>query len=126
MSKFSELLAALLHVDDTCLYVLNSDSHITTEVVVKVQCLLNAWHNALKYTERDLKLAKCYWNLQAYLWQDGVYTCIATTSGTIKITNNNSKPTIKHIPVDSMRMLVGVPIMPSNESKDIVLFMKIR
>ena len=45
-------------VDDTDLYVFNDGSMSAQEVVIKAQKLLNAWHEALKYTEGDLKLFK--------------------------------------------------------------------
>ena len=50
ISKISQLLAALMHVDDTDLYVFDDGSMRELEVVIKSQRLLNAWHEALKLT----------------------------------------------------------------------------
>ena len=92
------------------------------EVVVKDQRLLHSWDYSLKRTGGDLKLSKCYWNLQGYLWQDRVFTKSTTASETMNVHNNNSNTTIKNVSTDNIRMLVGVPIKPSNECKNIVLF----
>ena len=64
ISKLSQFLAALMHVDDTDLYVINDGFVCALEVVTKAQRLLNVWHGALRFTGRDLKLSKCYWTLQ--------------------------------------------------------------
>ena len=59
-------LVALIFVDDTNLYVFNSGSEMTEELVLKAQRLLDTWHFILKFTEGDLKLLKCYSTLQDY------------------------------------------------------------
>ena len=69
ISNISQLLAALMYVDDTDLYVFNDGSLDVSEVVLKAQQLLDAWHTALKFTGGDLKLSKCYWTLQDYQWK---------------------------------------------------------
>ena len=56
-------LVALIFVDDTDLYVFNSGSDTTEELVFKAQCLLNAWHYILRFTGGELNLSKCYWTL---------------------------------------------------------------
>ena len=48
-------------------------------------------------------------------------TCYKT-SETINITNKNSNTTIKYVPTDKMRMLVGVTITTSIDSYDVELF----
>ena len=60
VSKIVMLLAALIFVDDTDLYVFNSGSETTEEIVLKAQRLLDAWHHILQFTGGDLKLSKCY------------------------------------------------------------------
>ena len=70
MLKISQLLSALIHVDDTDLYVFNHGSMRALEVVIKAQRLLKAWHEALKFTGGDLKLSKCYWTLQKCPWHN--------------------------------------------------------
>ena len=60
ISKIHQFLASLMHVDDTDLYVFNDGSMSSLEVVIKAQRLLNAWHEALKFTGGELKLSKCY------------------------------------------------------------------
>ena len=60
ISKIYQYLAALMHVDDTYLYVFNDGSMSAQEVVIKSKKLLNAWHEDLKHTGGDLKLSKCY------------------------------------------------------------------
>ena len=64
-------LAALIFVNDTNLYVFNSGSETTEEIVLKAQRLLDAWHHILQFTVGDLKLSKCYWSLQDYQWKQG-------------------------------------------------------
>ena len=59
-------LAALIFVDDTDLYIFNSGSETTEEIVLKAQRLLDAWHHILQFTGGDLKLSKCYWTIQNY------------------------------------------------------------
>ena len=66
ISKLSQLLAALMHVDDTDLYIFNDGLTCTLEVITKAQKLLDAWHEALRFTGGDLKLSKYYWTLQDY------------------------------------------------------------
>ena len=86
---------------------------------VKAQSILNAWYEVLKFTWHDLKLAKCYWTLQVYLWQDGVCTWNESSSNEIRITTANSKTTIKHGPNDKIIILVRVLIEPSNDPHDV-------
>ena len=64
VSKLFQLLADLLHVDNTYLYVFYSSSNSTENTVAKAQRLLQACHEELKFKGIDLKLAKCYWTLQ--------------------------------------------------------------
>ena len=45
-------------VDDTDLYVFNDGTLDASAVVFKAQNLLNAWHEALKFTGGDLNLPK--------------------------------------------------------------------
>ena len=66
MSKFIQILAALMYVDYTDLYAFNDGFMCTIEIVIKAQMLLNAYHEALRFIDRDLKLSKCYWTLQDY------------------------------------------------------------
>ena len=66
ISNVSKLLAALMYIDDTDLYVFNDGSLDVSKVVLKAQQLLDTWHTALKFTGGDLKLSKCYWTLQDY------------------------------------------------------------
>ena len=40
-------LAALIFIDDTDLYVFNSGSDTTEEIILKAQCLLDAWYHIL-------------------------------------------------------------------------------
>ena len=49
-----------MHADDTDLYVFNDGSSDVSAVVLKAKQLLDAWHAALKFTDGDLKLSKCY------------------------------------------------------------------
>ena len=72
-------LAALIFVDDTNLYVFNSGSDTTEEIVLKAQCLLDAWHHILQFTGGDLKLSKCYWTLQDYQWKQGQCQMLSDT-----------------------------------------------
>lgn len=60
VSKMSQCFSALLHADDTDLHVFNDGCINAKEVLTKVQCLLHAWHDALKCAGGDLKLSKCY------------------------------------------------------------------
>ena len=53
-------LAALLHADNTNLYVFNSSCDSAKEVVQKAQNLLSTWHKVLKVIGSDSKLSKCY------------------------------------------------------------------
>ena len=69
-----------------------------------------------------MKLSEYHCALQDYLWQDRVYAHTRTTSEMIYIHNDNYNATIKYFSTENMRVLVGVPITPSNESKNIVLF----
>ena len=59
-------LAVLIFIDDTDLYIFNSESDTIEDLVFKVQQLLDAWHYILKFIGGDLKLLKCYWILQDY------------------------------------------------------------
>ena len=63
MSKISQLVAALMCVDETYHYVFNGGSMCAIEVVIKVQLLFNAWNESLKFIGGALKLSKCYWTL---------------------------------------------------------------
>ena len=47
ISKIVMPLAALIFVDDTDLYVFNSGSETTEEIVLKVQRLLDTWYHIL-------------------------------------------------------------------------------
>ena len=114
MSILLHFLADLLHVDNTDLYVFNSGTDAITDVVFKAQRLLNAWHEALKFAGGDLKLVKCYWNLQAYSCKDGVHKCNATTSESISVTDKKDNTAIKHVSTDKMRILEEVLTIPSN------------
>ena len=49
-------LVALLHVEETDLYVFNSSSDSAKDAVDKAQKLLNSWYKVLKVTGGDLKL----------------------------------------------------------------------
>ena len=80
---------------------------------------MNAWNQALNFTGGDLKLVKCYWNLQAYSWQDGVCTYNTSTFNTISITDNNLYTKIKKVSTDKIKILVGVTIAASNDSYDV-------
>ena len=55
-----KFLDSILHADDSDLCVFNSDFDNTQDILVKSQRLLNAYHEALKLTGGDLKLAKCF------------------------------------------------------------------
>ena len=120
ISKLSQLLAALMYVDDTEFYVFNDGTMDASTVVSKAQNLLNAWHEALKFTGGELKLPKCYWTLQDYHWHNSRCTSSCSTTSTICINSNNVPKVINHVPSDKMRILVGVPIVPSNDSAAIV------
>ena len=50
-----QLLAALMYVDDTDIYVFNDGTSDVSAVVHKAQTLLDAWHASLKFTDGDLK-----------------------------------------------------------------------
>ena len=63
MFKLSQFLAALIHVDDTDIYVFNYGFIHALELVTKSQRLLNAWYEALRFTCGDSKLSKFYWTL---------------------------------------------------------------
>ena len=56
ISKFFQLLTALLYVEDTDIYVFDSGYEITQDIVAKYQILLYAWNEALKFTGGDLNL----------------------------------------------------------------------
>ena len=64
-------LVVLTFVDDTDLYVFNSGSDTTEELVFKARCLLDAWYYILRLKGGELKLLKCYWTLQDYQWERG-------------------------------------------------------
>ena len=61
-------LAALVYVDDSDLNILNLNQKSTVEVLEEAQALLNAWHFALRTSGGELKLEKCFWTLQDYVW----------------------------------------------------------
>ena len=111
-----------MHFNHTNLYVFNDGSMCALEVVSKAQRLLNAWHEALRFTGGDLKLSKCYWRMQEYRWQNEKCTYSSSTVSMISISAENSSTEIRHIPSEKMRMLVGVLIVPYNESVATVLF----
>lgn len=121
ISKLFKLLAALLYVDDTDLYVFNSGSDNNQDIVSKGKSLLHAWYEVLKVTGGDLKLAKCYWTLQAYSWQDRLCTCNTSTSSTISIANNNLNTKIMDVPTNKIRTLVGILVIPSNDYHEVDL-----
>ena len=121
ISKICQYLSALLCVD-TYLYVFNDGSMIAQEVVIKAQRLLNSWNEVLKYTRGELKLSKCHWTLQYYLWQNGTYAHTSSTVSTINIRSESFSTTTDHIPSGKIRIIIGVQIMPSNDSVDIVPF----
>ena len=45
-----------------------------------------------------------------------------STTNTVSITSNNEPKVINHVPLDKMRMLVGVTIVPTNNSATIVSY----
>ena len=92
------------------------------EVVIDVQQLLNVCNEVLKFTGGDLKLSKCYWTLQDYMWQHRTRSCYSSTVRTICISSKILSMVIDHVLSEKMRTLVGVPITPSNDSVAIVLF----
>ena len=114
-------LAALIFVDDTDLYVFNSGSDTTEEVVMKGQQLLDAWHDILKFTGGDLKLSKCYWTLQDYQWSQGKCKMISDTSYSLHIVENGQKKDIPYLKADQTRVLVGVPINLYHDEKQTVI-----
>ena len=120
VSKLSQFLAVLMCTDGIDLCVFNDGTMDASAVVLKAQNLLNAWHEALKFTGSDLKLLKCYWTLQDYHWQNGKCTYSCSTINTISISSDNMPKVIKHVPSDKMKILVGIPIVPSNDSAAIV------
>ena len=111
-----------MYADDTDLYVFNDGTMDASAVVSKAQKSLDVWHEALKFTGSDLKLQKCYWTLQDYHWHNGKCTFSCSTTNTICITSNNVPKVINHVPSDKMRILVGVPIVPTNDSAAIVSY----
>ena len=114
-------LAALIFVDDTDLYVFNSGSDTTEEVVMKGQRLLDAWHDILKFTGGDLKLSKCYWTLQDYQWSQGKCKMISDTSYSLHIVENGQKKDIPYLKADQTRVLVRVPINLYHDEKQTVM-----
>ena len=88
ISKLVLLLATLLYIDDTDLYVFHSGCDSTKEVVQKVQKLLNIWHKVLLVTGSNLKLSKYYWILHNYQWRNRKYTSVVSTSFKLSIDTN--------------------------------------
>ena len=120
ITKATLPLAALIFVDDTDLYVFNSGTDNAEEAVTKVQSLLDAWHEILKFTGGDLKLSKCYWTLQDYQWKQGKCKMIVNTNHKLRIVENGQKKEMPHLQANKTRVLVGVPINPCHEEAQIV------
>ena len=112
-------LATLIFVDDTDLHVFNSGSDSAEEVVIKAQRLLDAWHEVLKFTGGDLKLSKSYWTLQDYQWKQGKCKKIINTNHKLHIVENGQRKEIPHLQANKTRVLVGVPINPGHEEKQL-------
>ena len=72
-------LVALTHVDETDLNVLNLNQKLTLEVIEEAQALLFAWQFALQVSGGELKLEKCFWTLQDYLWRNDRFKLINRT-----------------------------------------------
>ena len=58
------LIEAFTCIDGIDLYEFDEGGNSAEVLVVKIQLLLNAWHQVLKVTSRELKLSKYYWTLQ--------------------------------------------------------------
>ena len=52
--------AALIFINYADLHAFNLGLETIEEVVMKIQRLLDAWYDILKFTGRDLNLSKCY------------------------------------------------------------------
>ena len=113
-------LVALMFVDDADLYVFNSGTDTTRDLVLKAQRLLDAWHNILTITGGSLKLSKCYWTLQDYQWQQGKCKMIYSTSHKLHIDLENQRKELVHLRADQMRTLVGVPMQLNHQNEQIV------
>ena len=109
-----------MHVDDTDLYVFNDRSMSSLIVVIKAQRMLFAWYEALKFTGGYLKLFKCYWNFQDYLWQNGKCSYSSSKVSTIDISTESSSILIDNVPSEKMKIFVGVPITLYNDSGTVV------
>ena len=88
----------------------------------KVQSLVTSWHEDLKITSGDLKLAKCYWTLQDYTCHNGECIFMTTNSETIHMSQDNSSANVDHTFTNKLRIIVGVPTTPSNCIKEVQLF----
>ena len=57
-------------MDDTDLVTFNNGEELAAKVVVRVQLVLDIWHQALTFTRGDLKLNKYFWRIQDFMWKN--------------------------------------------------------
>ena len=66
-------LAGQIFVDDSKSSITNKVDELELQIVSRSQEALDMWHTGLKFTGGELKLKKCYWNMQSFTWKDNLH-----------------------------------------------------
>ena len=109
-----------MHVDDSDLNVLNLNQKTTLEVVEEAQALLNAWHFALRISGGELKLEKCFWTLQDYVWEKDECVLSRFTPYQLTVNMHGQSQPLSFLSPYKTRTLVGSAINPDNYTLEIV------
>lgn len=113
-SSASLVIAALLFVDDTDLFVTSSPDTISdpTIVVQRLQFMIDVWHGLLQASGGSLSAEKCSWSLAAFRWNAGRWSYHSSTTLPAEIfindgVNGNRNP-IRRIEPNVATTSVGV------------------
>ena len=106
-------------MDDADLKIDNKVNESTNKIIHRAQAILTAWHQALHISGGELKLEKCYWTLQYYVWRDNVATLRSDKTMDLCLNIEQQAQKLPYIPPHQSRTLVGASTNPANDNSTI-------
>ena len=114
-------LLAQLFINDTDLHIENSGRESNRKMINWAQTILNTWYQALRLTGRELKLDKCYWIMQSYVWKDNKITLVRENSEQLILSFNDEERIIPYVPTYISYTLVGISTNLANDNASIYI-----